>query len=287
MRRMNERDETPGDEQRFGAVARYLDSEIQASAGDSRGRTARLVAAAALSGVPWVGGVISTAQTLQDGRASARADQLLRIWLTHHERKLARLTQAIDEILGRLDSIAQESLQRIASPEYLALVTEGFRVWDESSTDEKRKLIQNLIENAGGTRVVADDIVRLFVQWIRVYHEAHFAVIREIQQDPGVTRYEIWTRIYDREVPREDSSDADLYRLLIRDLSTGGVIRQARDTTADGQFMRRTPQRRNPTRTTLDSSFEDTKPYVLTELGVQFVHYTMNELVPRIDGRDP
>jgi hypothetical protein len=31
-----------------------------------------------------------------------------------------------------------------------------------------------------------------------------------------------------------------------------------------------------------ESAFEDTKPYVLTELGRQFVHYTMNEVVPRI-----
>jgi hypothetical protein len=33
----------------------------------------------------------------------------------------------------------------------------------------------------------------------------------------------------------------------------------------------------------MDSAFEDTKPYVLTELGKQFVHYTMNELVRRIE----
>ena len=30
--------------------------------------------------------------------------------------------------------------------------------------------------------------------------------------------------------------------------------------------------------------FDDEKPYVLTELGKQFVHYTMNEIVPRIAG---
>lgn len=32
----------------------------------------------------------------------------------------------------------------------------------------------------------------------------------------------------------------------------------------------------------MESAFEDTKPYVLTELGKQFVHYTMNEVVTRI-----
>lgn len=30
------------------------------------------------------------------------------------------------------------------------------------------------------------------------------------------------------------------------------------------------------------SAFDDEKQYELTELGKQFVHYTMNEIVPRI-----
>jgi DNA phosphorothioation-dependent restriction protein DptG len=38
--------------------------------------------------------------------------------------------------------------------------------------------------------------------------------------------------------------------------------------------------------TTIESAFEDSKPYVLTELGKQFVHYTMNEVVTRIFGPD-
>ena len=32
---------------------------------------------------------------------------------------------------------------------------------------------------------------------------------------------------------------------------------------------------------------EASKPYVLTELGKQFVHYTMNEVVTRIAGPGP
>jgi hypothetical protein len=62
------------------------------------------------------------------------------------------------------------------------------------------------------------------------------------------------------------------------------VIRQARDTTEDGRFLKkpRSPHRGKPS-TTVESAFEDTKPYVLTELGKQFVHYTMTELVPRVE----
>src|SRR5216684_7816811 len=78
------------------------------------------------------------------------------------------------------------------------------------------------------------------------------------------------------------------FKLMIRELNTGSVIRQARETTADGDFLRRRPTaRRGPAPTTMESAFEDTKPYVLTELGKQFVHYTMNEVVARLGAGSP
>jgi hypothetical protein len=36
-----------------------------------------------------------------------------------------------------------------------------------------------------------------------------------------------------------------------------------------------------------ESAFEDSKQYVLTELGSQFVHYTMTELVARLNPGEP
>jgi len=80
----------------------------------------------------------------------------------------------------------------------------------------------------------------LFIDWLELYHEIHFAVIREIYKQPGITRREIWLTLYDS-IPRDDSAEADLYKLLIRDLSTGGVVRQARETTSDGQYLKRKP----------------------------------------------
>jgi hypothetical protein len=41
----------------------------------------------------------------------------------------------------------------------------------------------------------------------------------------------------------------------------------------------RARQHRSPV---LASAFDDDKPYVLTELGSQFVHYVLNEVVPRL-----
>src|SRR6185437_3037854 len=98
-----------------------------------------------------------------------------------------------------------------------------------------------------------------------------FAVIREVYKNSGLSRFEMWSALYG-ETPREDSAEADLFRLLIRDLSTGGVIRQEREVNSVGQFVRKRPHRPRgvATPTTMESAFEDTKSYVLSELGKQF-----------------
>jgi len=71
---------------------------------------------------------------------------------------------------------------------------------------------------------------------------------------------------------------------MIRELSMGSVIRQHRETTADGRFLAQRVTTRRAKKITLESAFEDSKPYELTDLGTQFVHYAMSELVPRIGG---
>jgi hypothetical protein len=136
--------------------------------------------------------------------------------------------------------------------------------------------------NAGGTTLCPDDLIRLFMQWIDTYHEAHFAVIREIYRSPGSTRAGIWENVHGTAV-REDSAEADLFKLLVRDLSTGSVIRQLRETTASGHFVKKTPVRapNGYGSRLMKSAFDDVGQYELTELGRQFVHYTMNEVVPR------
>ena len=153
--------------------------------------------------------------------------------------------------------------ERILSDDYLLLVRKTFRQWDADDTEEKRRLLVQLITNAAGTRVVKDDIVRLFLDWLDMYIEAHFAVIREIYKNEEPTRYDIWLAVYGEPVPRDDSAEADLYKMLIRDLSTGGVIRQPRESDSAGKFMkRRRPPRRIASAGTIESAFEDTKSYV-------------------------
>jgi hypothetical protein len=237
---------------------------------------------AALGSVPWVGGFISAAASLKVDQRNSDKDSLQTKWLEEHAKKMLQLTGALSDIVDRLDKLGDTVDERIQSEEYLGLVRSAFRAWDRAETEDKRRYVANLASNAAGTRLCADDVVRLFIDWLNLYHETHFLVMREIYKNPGATRFEIWEAVYGAPT-REDSAEADLYKLLIRDLSTGGVLRQERDTTADGRFLRKRPVRnRKISNGTMESAFEDSKPYVLTELGKQFVHYTMNEVVPRL-----
>lgn len=237
---------------------------------------------AALGSIPWIGGFLSSAATLKTEQGARHTNSLLAQWLEEHAKKLANLRVTLETIVGRFENLGSTIDERIQSEEYLQLVKRAFRVWDDASTEEKRRYVGNVVANAAGTRLCSDDVVRLFLDWLNIYHESHFVVIRGIYNKHGITRFEIWDEIYGA-LPREDSAEADLFRFLIRDLSTGGVIRQEREINRAGQFLRkRRPESKRPASTTMESAFEDIKPYVLTGLGEQFVHYTMNEVVTRI-----
>ena len=139
----------------------------------------------------------------------------------------------------------------------------------------------NLLTNAAGTSLCPDDLVRLFIDWLDHYHEAHFKVIAEIYKNRGCTRADIWANVYGRRVA-ETSAEADLFKLLIRDLSTGSVIRQHRPTDGYGNYLPKPKKPRTGRARAIKSAFDDEEPYELTQLGEQFVHYAMNDVVKRI-----
>jgi len=262
-------------------VIESMRAEIEKAEASGTKRPMEKFVLAALSSIPWVGSFVSAAVGLRSEQEAHEQNYLQLLWVEEHQRKLIELARLLEEIRSRFESLGSEIDERIQNESYLSLVRKTFRIWDDSDTEEKRRLLGNVVTNAGGTRACPDDVIRLFLDWIGLYNEVHFNVIREIHQNPGYTRFEIWSAIYG-ELPREDSAEADLYKFLIRDLSTGGVIRQERDVNSLGQYIRKKPIRRRGTPTTLESAFEDTKPYVLTKLGALFVLYTMNDTVTRL-----
>jgi len=112
----------------------------------------------------------------------------------------------------------------------------------------------------------------------------HFQVIGAIYNSNGITRGEVWKKI-GKGPAREDSADADLYKLLFRDLSTGGIIRQHRETDYYGNFIAKPAQRRSTGSGPKPpvSAFDEQEGYDLTELGQQFIHYAMSDLPLRIE----
>jgi hypothetical protein len=248
-----------------------------------KGRKYVRFVAAALGSIPWVGGFIAASANLSAEREQQSVNELQRMWLEEHKVKIKQLSATFADIFVRLENFGDEVEQRIESPEYLALVRKAFRSWDEADTEDKKQMFKKLITNAGAIKLCPDDLIRLFLHWIEQYHETHFIVIKEIYRHPNITRAHVWDNIHGPR-PREDSSEADLFRYLIRDLSTGGVIRQARETDMSGQFLRKDTRgqtHQNPSRV-MESAFESTKPYVLTELGKKFVHYVMEDVVSQI-----
>lgn len=274
----------PSDE---NALVERLRTELAKSEPSRRRRIIEKFIMAVLGSIPWVGGFLSAAADYKAEEGTQRQDSLQTQWLEEHHTKLLALKETLLEIQRRFEALGSVIDERIQSQEYLGIVRKAFRAWDDADTAEKRRYAANLVTNAAGTRVCSDDVLRLFLDWLVLYHEAHFTVIRYIFENPGSTRFDIWSDLYG-DTPREDSAEADLFKLLIRDLSAGGVIRQERDTNQLGQFVRKQPQRarRGSAPTTMESAFEGTKPYVLTGLGKQFVHYTMSEVVTRIEGRN-
>jgi hypothetical protein len=239
----------------------------------------------ALSSIPWIGGVIAASASLSAEIEQGKVNEIHRLWLAEHQQKTRELVGALKDIFARLENFGEEINERLESPEYLNLVKRCFRSWDEADTQDKKQMLKKLITNAGAIKLCDDDLVRLFIAWIDQYHETHFLVIKQIYKNPGITRARIWDNIHGTR-SREDSAEADLFRYLIRDLSTGGVVRQERETDALGNFYKRETggHRGQPSRV-MESSFEDSKPYALTALGKQFVHYVMEDLAPQIGGK--
>lgn len=241
-------------------------------------------ALACLSAIPAIGGAIGGIGGAWSEAEQDRLNSMFGTWLKLQEDEIKEIGLTILEVMSRLDQTDDIVRERINSSEYLKIVKKCFRDWSAAESEEKRNLVRNLLTNAAATRICSDDVVRMFVTWIDSYVEAHFAVIRVVSQNPGFTRQEIWQRIHGEPV-REDSAEADHFKLLIHDLSTGRIIRQHKERDYDGRVIIRPPKKHKPSGTVrfATSAFDDDKQYELTELGKQFVQYTMNEIIPKIE----
>jgi hypothetical protein len=267
--------------------AEQLKKQIDEALAHGTGPKAVRYALACLGAVPGVGGAIAGIAGIWSEQEQEDFNRIFKAWLKLQEDEIREIGITIMEVMARVDQNDEDVRRRMESPEYLRLIKKCFRDWSAAESEEKRRLIRNLLSNAAATKICSDDIISMFITWIDLYSESHFAVIREVYKSPGTTRQQIWASIRGQ-AGREDSADADLFKLLIHDLSTGHVIRQHREKDYYGNFIKATPRKRQAGGSqAMTSAFDDEKSYELTELGKQFVHYTMNEIVPRLSGSSP
>lgn len=253
----------------------------------SRGYGPRIArfALACLGGVPFAGGVFGGASGAWAEAEQDHFNKVFASWLKLQEDELREIGITIAEILSRLNLNDPKILERLESPEYLKLIKKSFRDWSAAESEEKRVLIRNLLTNAAAHRICSDDVVRMFIQWIETYSEAHFAVTKYVYQNEGSTRRDIWIGVHG-EMVRDDSAEADLFGLLIGDLSIGHVIRQHQETDYQGRFLK-TERKPRADSSRMTSRFDDEKQYELTELGKQFVRYTMEGVMPLMSAPPP
>jgi hypothetical protein len=234
--------------------------------------------------VPFVGGVFSAIAGAWSEREQEKVNRFFEDWVRMLQDELKEKEETIIEIMARLDLQDDAILARISSTEYQSLVKKTFREWSGAESQEKRIYIRNILSNAAASQVSSDDVIRMYIDWINQYSELHFQVIAAIYNSDGITRGGIWRKIGKGPV-REDSADADLYKLLIRDLSMGSIIRQHREVDFQGNFLNKISQRSpkgSGTKPTV-SAFDESEGYELTGLGQQFVHYAMSELPLKIE----
>lgn len=234
--------------------------------------------------VPFAGGVFSAIAGAWSEGEQEKVNSFFKHWVQMLQDELKEKEETIIEIMARLDLQDEAIADRVESKEYQSLVKKTFREWSGAESEDKRIYIRNILANAASTQVSSDDVVRLYIDWINQYSDMHFQVIGAIYNSDGITRGAVWDKIGKGTV-REDSADADLYKLLFRDLSTGGIIRQHREVDNFGNFIQKPTQRRSKGsgKKPSVSAFDRQEGYDLTELGKQFVHYAMTDLPLKIE----
>jgi hypothetical protein len=238
--------------------------------------------------IPLFGGLLSATAGFWSESEQDEINKFIRAQIKMMLDEMREKYRVLAEVIIRLDMHDEEIKKRIRSDEYQAILKKAFRNWAGTESRKKQEYVRNLLSNAAATKFVSDDVVMLFLEWLNQYSEFHFSVIAEIYKAPGITRAGIWDELGKGDV-REDSAEADLFKLLVRDLSTGGVIRQHRETDYQGNFLARRapPPKKGTASRVMKSAFDDKERYELTAIGEQFIHYVMTELVPKVAYQEP
>lgn len=133
-----------------------------------------------LGGIPVVGGVFGAGSDAWSEAEHEQFKKILAAWLKLQEEEIREIGRTLLEIMQRLDTADATIRERLQSPEYLSLIKKSFRDWSAAESEDKRRLIRNLLANAAATKLCGDDIIRMFIEWIDRYTERHFRIVRVV-----------------------------------------------------------------------------------------------------------
>jgi hypothetical protein len=108
---------------KMDAIVSSIKAEIDKSSPSRRQRIYEAIALAALSSIPWVGGVLAAEASYNIREGDVARDSLIDQWILEHHRRLQFLRQTLEQMAARLEGLGEEIDERIHSEQYLALVS--------------------------------------------------------------------------------------------------------------------------------------------------------------------
>ena len=85
---------------------------LEKMSGGRRRKYGRFVLAA-LSSIPWIGGVISAIASFSAENDQEGINELQKVWMQGHEQKMRELADTLTDIFSRLDSFGEDIQERI------------------------------------------------------------------------------------------------------------------------------------------------------------------------------
>ena len=101
-------DDQPKEDVFEGSLIHDLRAELEKAEPSKRSRVLEKFFLAALSSIPWVGGMLSAAETFRTDEGNFRLNHIQTQWLEEHHRKIALLAQTLKGIGSRLQDLGGE-----------------------------------------------------------------------------------------------------------------------------------------------------------------------------------
>src|SRR5882757_1065546 len=95
------------------------------------------------------------------------------------------VSHCLSSVLRLRSQCQTRGSKRVESAEFQSLLRKAFRDWAGTESEEKRVFVRNVLVNAAASKLTSDDVVKLFLKWIKDYSEFHFEVVGAVYNNAG------------------------------------------------------------------------------------------------------